>query len=372
MTSEQFPPGQPVGGGPQSQPQQPLRPQLVQTTRPAKRGGSWIFKLLFLFVLGALGLSMLLNLAVFAGSGSSSGDDASIVETYRSGSESRSADKIAVINVKGAILNSEGFIKKQIDRARKDEQVKGIVVRVDSPGGTVTASHYLYHHLRKLKKEREIPLVVSMGGIAASGGYYISMAVGDEEDAIYAEPATWTGSIGVIIPHYDLSDLLAKWDVKDDSITSGPLKQMGSSTRKLSEEQRAEERAVLQALVDESFNDFKDVVRYGRPLLADDEETLTKATTGQIFTAKQAHAMGLVDQLGFIEDAVKRVRELADLDEEETKVVEYSRQTSLFGLLSGAQAQAQAQPFDLSVLLDMTAPRAWYLCSWMPSVVATN
>src|SRR5688500_19769660 len=108
-------------------------------------------------------------------------------------------------------MEGDGFVKRQIDRIREDENVKAIVVRVDSPGGTVTGSDYIYHHLKKLRKEKNVPIVVSMGGMAASGGYYVSMAVGDEKDTIFAEPTCETGSIGVILPHYDLSGLMARY-----------------------------------------------------------------------------------------------------------------------------------------------------------------
>ena len=119
-------------------------------------------------------------------------------------------------------------------------------MRVDSPGGTITGSNYLYHLLNELAKEKKIKLVVSMGGMAASGGYYISMAVGDTPDTIFAEPTTWTGSIGVVIPHYDISELLEKWNVTDDSIVSNPLKLIGSPTRKVSPELAKQEHDILQ------------------------------------------------------------------------------------------------------------------------------
>ena len=176
-------------------------------------------------------------------------------------------DKIAIITVEGTILGDEGFVKKQIDQVRDDDHVKAVVLRVDSPGGTVTGSDYIYHHLKKLAEDKQIPLVVSMGSIAASGGYYVAMAVGDTENTIFAEPTTWTGSIGVIIPHYDISGLLEKWDVKDDSIASNPLKMMGSPTRKFPEPIRAEEQQILQGLVDSSFDGFKEIVLASRPAL---------------------------------------------------------------------------------------------------------
>ena len=108
-------------------------------------------------------------------------------------------DKIAVVEVAGTIMEGDDFVKEQLDRVRDDDDVVAIVLRIDSPGGTVTGSDYLYHHVRELCQERELPLVVSMGSICASGGYYIAMAVGDQENAILAEPSTWTGSIGVVI-----------------------------------------------------------------------------------------------------------------------------------------------------------------------------
>src|SRR5262249_659403 len=127
-------------------------------------------------------------------------------------------DKVAIINVEGTIMAGEGFVKHQIDAVKNDPHVKAVVLRVDSPGGTVTGSDYIYHTLKKMSEERKIPLVVSMGSVAASGGYYIAMAAGPNPKTIFAEPTCWTGSIGVIIPHYDISSLLEKWSIEDDSI----------------------------------------------------------------------------------------------------------------------------------------------------------
>jgi protease IV len=185
-------------------------------------------------------------------------------EKYYSLSET-ATDKIAIIRVEGAILDAEGFVKKQIDRAREDDSIKAIVLRIDSPGGTVTASDFLYNELRDMLAERDLPIVVSMGSICASGGYYMAMAAGPAEDIIYAEPTTWTGSIGVVIPHYDLSGLLSSWKIEDDSIASHKYKLMGSPTRQLTPEEEAEERKLLQELVVESFQRFKQIVVRGRP-----------------------------------------------------------------------------------------------------------
>jgi protease-4 len=158
-----------------------------------------------------------------------------VSEKFFSGNHD-SNEKIAIITIEGMIIsNEDGFIAKAIQQATADENVKAVVLRVDSPGGTMTGSDYYLHLLKKMKSERRIPVVVSMGSVAASGGYYVSM-VGDE---IYAEPATITGSIGVIASLFDASELLDTIGVKSTPITSGPFKAMGSFAKPMSEEERA-------------------------------------------------------------------------------------------------------------------------------------
>lgn len=285
-------------------------------------------------------------------------------------------DKIAIVKVDGAILDAEGFVKKQIDRVREDKSVKAVVVRIDSPGGTVTASDYLYHQLRGLKQDRELPLVVSMGGICASGGYYMAMAVEDQENAIYAEPSTWTGSIGVVIPHYDVSGLLADWNVTDDSIASHQNKLMGSPTRALSPEEREEERKLLQALVNESFERFKNIVLSGRPKLKDQADDLATATTGRIFSADQALGLGLVDKIGFLDEAIERAAELADREPSSLRCVEYEEPLTSLGMLLGADSEllpaVRGGKFNAASLLDLAAPRAYYICTWLPAVLSNS
>ena len=256
--------------------------------------GRTLRRTLFVLLLAALGISVLFNFGLLAQYQSYIQSDPEITEFLESGSP-LAVDKIAIIDVEGTILQGNGFVKKQIDRIRDDDSVKGVVLRVNSPGGTVTASHYLYHHLKELQREKQsaqqsFPLVVSMGGMAASGGYYISMAVGETPDTIFAEDTTWTGSIGVVIPSYDFSGFLNKHNIVDYSYVSGKFKQMGSFTRKRSPEASQK----LQELVDESFAGFLKVVSYGRPKLADNETAMSEIKTGQIFTAKQALRLGLI------------------------------------------------------------------------------
>jgi protease IV len=292
-------------------------------------------------------------------------------------SNSRTAkDKVAIITVEGIIEHQDGFAKWQIDQAREDPNVKAVVLRVDSPGGTITGSNYLYHLLTDLAEKKKIKLVVSMGGMAASGGYYISMAVGKTPDTIYAEPTTWTGSIGVVMPHYDISELLEKWNITDDSIVSNPLKLIGSPTRKVSPELAKQEHDILQKLIDESFSDFKEIVKKGRPEFEKNPAELDKIATGEVFTAKQAKANHLVDELGYIDEAVAQAIKLNDLDADNVRVVKYSAPKGLLNeMLLGSSASsdlsslARGSRLDLSALLDLTAPRAYYLCTWLPAIV---
>ncbi len=278
--------------------------------------------------------------------------------------------KIAIIDVSGTIMSGEdSFAMKQIDRVRDDPDVVGVVLRIDSPGGTITGSDYIYHHLRELMETRKLPLVVSMGSVCASGGYYVAMSVGSEPDSIYAEPATWTGSIGVIIPHFDVSDGLSKLGIKDDSIVSGPLKEMGTPTRPMTDA----ERKVLQTLVDNSFKDFKQVVVSGRPKFKGNEAALDAVATGQVFTAKQALSHGLIDHIGFIDEAIARVTKLAGQTSDTVRCVKYEKRPSLLSSLMGAESHApDSATAQLSALLDLATPRAYYLWSWLPAALSSS
>jgi protease IV len=366
-------PNQPGGNAPPPQsPYEPPRrdfPTRVILEPSGGRFGRWSGRLGWLLFIVAL-----IYIAGTYGSYSSyMQTNPRLEERYFSNSRT-ATDKVAIIAIEGVIMGEDGFAKWQIDQARNDPNVKAVVVRVDSPGGTITGSNYLYHQLSALAKEKKIKLVVSMGSVAASGGYYVSMAVGNTPDTIYAEPATWTGSIGVVIPHYDVSELLEKWSITDDSIVSNPLKLTGSMTRKLSPELAKQEHDILQNLVDESFGDFKDIVKSGRPEFEKNPKELDDIATGQVYTAKQAQKNHLVDKLGYIEDAVQRAIELNELKAENVRVVKYDAPKSLLNLLGGATASSDlaslshGSHLDLSALLDLTAPRAYYLCTWLPAV----
>jgi protease-4 len=319
----------------------------------------------WLAILVAIGFVGMTIMGFLSMTGSlSTADEHHIDEKFHSLNR-HATDKIAIITVEGTILEADGFTKKQIDRVRDDKHVKAVVLRVNSPGGTVTGSDYLYHHLTRLRKERDLPIVVSMGSIAASGGYYLSMACGQEKNVIFAEPTTWTGSIGVVIPHYDVSELAERFGVSEDAVKSHRLKQMGSPLKKMTEE----ERQIFQALVDESFTRFKGIIQSGRERFQKNPAELDKVATGQVFTTRQAIDSGLVDKEGFIEDAIDRAVELAGIKKANARAVKYHEPFSLFdGLLGQARAAQPPSPLNLTALLDLATPRAWYLCSWPSSM----
>jgi len=341
-------------------------------TQPVRRSSVvWrLFKMLILLFLGvAFLISLLLNVFLVGTLGLGGMEGRKVREKYFS--HSRFArDKVVIMPLEGLILDGEGFMKRQIDQVMEDERVKAVVLRVDSPGGTVFGSHSIYHYLTKMREKRKIPLVVSMGSVAASGGYYVSMAVGDTPKSIFAEPTTWTGSIGVIIPHYDAAELAQKIGVKEDSIASHRLKGMGSMLRPMTEE----ERAIFQGLVDESFTRFKEVVKSGRPRFRQQPELLDKLATGQVFPAEQAKAEGLIDEIGFLEDAVDRAIELAGLDPDKVRVVKYQKELTLMDVFLGETVKINLQPagLDWKSLLEMGVPRAYYLFYQGPVMMQTG
>jgi protease-4 len=344
----------------------PIQPLIVPEIIKPPRQKSRIFaKLLFVLLLIGFFGSLLLNAMLMAVVGVSElgGAGENRVQEQFVSHNRHGRDKVAILSIEGTILSGEGFFKQQIDHAKKDIEngnLKAIVVRVNSPGGTITGSDYMLHHLRKLVPDAHIPVVVSMGAIAASGGYYVSMCVGDKPETIFAEPTTWTGSIGVIIPHYNVAGLMEKWGIQEDCVASHRLKGMGSIARKMTDE----ERKIFQELVDEGFTQFKTVIKQGRSKFEKSPAALDKLATGQVYTAKQALESGLIDKIGFVEDAVDRAIQLAKLDKEDVKVVKYKEEPKLSDMLFG---QSRVQPaFDLAALFEDPAPRGYFLCTWLP------
>lgn len=218
-------------------------------------------------------------------------------------------EKISVIKLDGVItdspnnsffrdLTSSNSVLDLIVKATKDQTVKAIVIRINSPGGTVAASQELYKAVIKARKKK--PVVITMGDIAASGGYYISSAA----DAIFANPGTLTGSIGVITSYLNFYDLLNKIGVKGVVIKSGNYKDIGNPTRPITEQ----ERRILQALLDDTYDQFLSDVAKGRNI---QKPTIAKIAQGLIYTGKQAKKIGLVDYLGDYDQAIQYAQKLA-------------------------------------------------------------
>lgn len=302
-----------------------------------------------------------------------------ISEKFHSGSKAATTtDKIAIITINGAIMDGDGFAQKQIEKIRQDDNVKGVVVRVDSPGGSVSASDYIYHHLKRLREEKikklkekggpqqDFPMIVSMGSMAASGGYYVAMAVGEQPKSIYAEPTTTTGSIGVLIPHYDISGLLAEYNIKDDTIATHPRKTMLSMTKEMT----AEERELVRTYINESFTRFKDIIKQGRPHFQKDESALNELATGEIFSAAQAKKTGLIDEIGFIEDAIDRAVELAQLDKDKVRVVQFEAPATLLGMELAQTRSTSATA--LEALMELSTPKAYYMCTSLPPLMRSG
>lgn len=300
---------------------------------------------LMIFFLGVLGLAM-------SGSIEQVGmQEKPLSEKLVQGDWS-SKSKVAIISINGMIMESEnGYIPKQIKQVLKDKDVKAVVLRVDSPGGTMTGSDYYLYLLKEMKSKRNIPVIVSMGSMAASGGYYVSM-VGDE---IYAEPTTITGSIGVIVPMYKGVGLCEKIGVESTPITSGPLKTMGSFDKPLTDEQKA----VWQALVDDNFKRFKNVIIEGRENFNADPKKLDDLATGQIYTATEAEENGLIDKIGYLDDAIAAAMKKAGLSENTSKTIRYRPKMSFMEAIT--EAKAPKTVLDTRTLFNLTSPKVYLL-----------
>ncbi|HZW37637.1 MAG TPA: signal peptide peptidase SppA, partial [Candidatus Deferrimicrobiaceae bacterium] len=202
----------------------------------------------------------------------------------------QTGEKVAVLPVTGMIADSEATIE-QLKKFAKDDSIKAIVIRINSPGGGVGPSQEIYEEVKKLKGKKIV--LASMGALAASGGYYI--ACGTQK--IYANPGTITGSIGVIMNFMNVKELIEKIGLKGMVVKSGAFKDIGSPVR----EMKPEERELLQGVIDNVHSQFIAAVAEGRKM---DRESVARIADGRIFSGEQAKALGLVDALGNLEDAV--------------------------------------------------------------------
>ncbi|MFN0053107.1 MAG: signal peptide peptidase SppA [Planctomycetales bacterium] len=273
-------------------------------------------------------------------------------ERFHSGDRS-SADKLAILRVTGTIMPPfTRRVLREIEQVRNDAQIKGVLLVVNSPGGFVTDSHQIYHRLKELSANK--PVYVSMGSMAASGGYYVAMGAGDQA-RIFAEPTTWTGSIGVIIPHYEVAELGEKLGIRAAPLKTGELKDALSPFRSLTER----EKAVWEDIMNQSFETFLEVIDVNRADL--DRDEVRALATGQIYTARDAKENGLIDEIGFEEDALAALKQRTGLTR--ARVVTFEHPSSLLDTLLGSVRAAEPSS-QWEALAEASVPRAMYLCGW--------
>jgi protease IV len=368
----------------------PLPPPAAQPAAPPRpaapgnplMGCALAFSVLLNFGCGALMVLVCLGAFFTGGLGGLGGDPTggTLIEKYYSGNQSGKR-KVAIIHVDGVILEGIlGHVHKQIDQAAKDEQVKAIVLRINSPGGSVTASDELYRRFLELrdgskqgaKKIDGKPIVVSMGPLAASGGYYIAMP----GQLLLAEPSTLTGSIGVYAALPNVTKMGDKYGFAMNTIRAGEIKDSGSPFREMSDK----ERQVWQDQIDQYYLLFLDIVKKGRPAIKD--ELLTRFTLdplnagphsdpkakpysryradGGVWLGQKAVDLKLVDRLGFLDDAIVEARRAGGLDED-SKAIEYERPKTLPELLLGVRTAQPGLVLEPGRLKHALEPRVWYL-----------
>jgi len=251
------------------------------------------------------------------------------------------ADKVLLVDVSGLISfrqpwSPPGFpqgeslparVRADLDRARKDPEVKALLVRIDSPGGTVTASDVLFHEVRSFREERGVPVVAVIVEKGLSGGYYTALAA----DEIVALPTSLVGSVGVFVAKFDASGLLNRWGVRSEITKSGPQKDLLSPLRPLA----PEEQATLEGIVAEFQGRFLETVRGARPHAR--EADLAAMATAAPFTAHRALELNMIDRVGYLEDAFRAALALAGLPE--GRLVAYRRGSS-----------SQGNPYSLAAL----------------------
>ncbi len=286
------------------------------------------------------------------------------------GISGKGRDKILLVSIDGLITEhtKEGLLRSrpstvqevaaQLKLARKDKSIKAVVLKVDSPGGTTTASDIIYHELTSYKDETKVKLVTMMMGLGASGGYYVALPA----DHILAHPTTITGSVGVIFLQPRVGGLLDKIGVGVDVNKSGLHKDMGSPFR----EATPEERKYTDLMVKAQARRFLDLVQKHRNL---EPAALGITSSARVFTAQEAKDLGLLDSVGYMEDAVAKAAELAGLPKD-ARVVTYRRRPGPDATYYQPGVEAQEQrPALIHLGLDsLLPPQAGMYYLWMPGL----
>ena len=278
-----------------------------------------------------------------------------------------SSDYIGVLQVHGTMSEdsdssstyNQQWLLERIDQMMTDSQNRGLILSIDTPGGSVYAIDELYLKIKEYQEETGRPVYAYMESMAASGGYYISAGT----DKIYANRNCWTGSIGVTIGTiYDVSEFLENIGVKTVTITSGENKSMGSSVEPLTDEQRK----IYQSLVDEAYEQFISVVAEGRDMKVSRAKELGD---GRIYTAKQAKANGLVDEIGTLEDAAADMMESYELQSCDLQTMSYEPSTSILDLFAEAvQGEDSQAESEYDQLMELVEENSTFTITYMSQV----
>ncbi|PLS14848.1 signal peptide peptidase SppA [Bacillus sp. M6-12] len=276
-------------------------------------------------------------------------------------------NKIAVLTVDGVIQDTgeapsfmggggyshRSFMEK-LELVKEDDAIKGLILQVNSPGGGVVESAEIHDKILEIKKETKKPVYVSMGSMAASGGYYISAPA----DRIYASPETLTGSLGVIMQSMNYGKLAEKYGVEFVTIKSGPFKDIMSPTREMTEP----ERKILQDMINNSYQQFVSIIAEGRNM---PEAEVRRLADGRIYDGRQAKEVNLIDDFGYLEDVTDAIRK--DLKLKDAQVVRYTDEMgfeSLFSMAANKLGGENAEMAGIMKLLSKSnSPRLMYLYS---------
>lgn len=234
--------------------------------------------------------------------------------------------KVGIIPIEG-IIGDSGELVEQINEFADDRRIKAVVLRIDSPGGGVAPSQEIYQAVRELKKKKKV--VASMGSVAASGGYLIAVAA----DRVVANPGSITGSISTVMHYANVEELLKKVGVRSSVVKSGKFKDIGSPTREMT----AEEKSLIQAIVDDIYDQFVRTIAENRKLPL---QRIFELADGRIFSGRQAKDLGLVDELGGLQDAVLLAGKLSGMEGTPETVHGMKKKTTLFKYLMGSMTSA--------------------------------
>ena len=330
-------------------PPQPVVPPVQIIEKKQKRSIWGILRTIimgFSMIINVVLFLMLIGLGMFIFTGQKDVLQEEIVRDGPAGT------KIAVVNLQGTIYAEQAEnVYKQLRSAQKDDQVKAVILRVDSPGGTVSASDEIHHEIMNFRTITKKPVIAFMQGTAASGGYYASVAC----EKIIAEPTTITGSIGVISSYMVLKNLLEdKLGVQPVVIKSGAKKDWPSSFRDPNEE---EIRYIHDKLIKPTLEIFVNVVAKGREKVLTLNE-VRELADGSIFGAQEAMDKKLIDDIGYLDDAIKMVKSMAGIGD--AQIIQYKRPFSL-GSILGVESKQNLLKLDKNTLFELGTPQTLYL-----------